>query len=468
MKFYKVFLIFSIAILLITNGLASGEDASFENREVPQWYQDAKLGIFIHWGIYSVPAFATGKMDIEEVFRTLRFDLWLADNPYSAWYLNSMKIEGSPTQKYHVETYGENFLYENFAKEFNKSAEKWNPHDWAELFKEAGARYVVLTSKHHDGFLLWPGETPHPSKSNYYASRDIVGELTKAVRQKDMHMGLYYSSGLDWTFKTIPIKDLPTFMAAVPQTPEYADYVDSHWRELIRRYKPEVLWADIGSPGTLDLESLFNYYYTEVPTGVVNDRHRIDITAQKKFHHDFATQEYMVLEDISEKKWESTRGMGRSFAYNKMDNEYISVDEIVDTLVDIVSKNGNFLLNIGPKPHGMIPEGQRKRLLGLGAWLKINGEAIYGSHYWDRAEGKTSGGVSLRFTKNHGNLYAILLERPESESVTIMDLTVSKDAEINLLGTEGKLSWEQTGEDLTIKMPEEYADSEAYVLRIKG
>jgi alpha-L-fucosidase len=142
------------------------------------------------------------------------------------------------------------------------------------------------------------------------------------------------------------------------------------------------------------------------------------------------------------------------------------VDELVDTFVDTVSKNGNLLLNVGPRADGSIPAGQRERLLGLGAWLKINGEAIYGSRYWDRAEGVTSDDVPIRFTQNQENLYAILLERPEGTSITIVNLKVEPDAEISLLGTKGELLWKQNGENLDVNLPENYPDSEAYVLSI--
>jgi alpha-L-fucosidase len=446
-------------------GATWADGADFSGRELPDWYQDAKLGIFIFWGIYSVPAFAQGTVTLEELMKTREFEKWFANTPYASWYQNSMKIEGSPTREHHAHTYGADTPYENFAVQFNGSIQKWDPEVWVRLFREAGAKYVVLASKFHDGFLLWPSEFPNPFREDYRASRDIVGELTKAVREKGLHMGLYYSSGLDWTFKSDPIRDLPSFVAAVPQDQEYADYVDAHWRELIRRYSPEILWADIGSPNALDLNSLFKDYYAKVPHGLVNDRHKMP---HKTAHHDFTTQEYMVMEDIAEKKWEATCGIGRSFAYNQMerDEDYLSVDELVDTFVDIVSKNGNLLLSVGPQADGSIPAGQRERLLGLGAWLKINGEAIYGSRYWDRAEGVTSGDVPIRFTRNQGNLYAILLERPEGTSITIVNLKVEPDAEISLLGTEGELLWKQNGESLDVNLPENYPDSEAYVLSI--
>jgi len=203
----------------------------------------------------------------------------------------------------------------------------------------------------------------------------------------------------------------------------------------------------------------------------VNDRHKSKLTMEgivSAVYHDFTTPEYMSPPNIVEKKWESTRGIGKAFAYNQMENvaDYMTLDELVDSFVDIVSKNGNLLLGVGPKADGSIPEGQQERLIGLGAWLKTNGEAIYGSRYWDRAEGTTSDGISIRFTRNNGNLYAILLDRPNGTSVVIEDLSPKPNAKIHLLGKVDELAWQQQGENLSIQLPKEYPESEAYVLRI--
>jgi len=185
-------------------------------------------------------------------------------------------------------------------------------------------------------------------------------------------------------------------------------------------------------------------------------------------HYDFLTPEYSIFPNINPKKWESTRGIGLDFSYNKFEDEkdYLSVDKLVDMFVDIVSKNGNLLLGVGPRADGSIPEAQRQRILGLGAWLKINGEAIYGSRCWERAEGLTSDGIPVRFTQNNGNLYVILLERPKNASTIIQKLTIDLKSKIHLLGKEGELSWNQQGEDLVVQFPENYPESGAYVLRI--
>ena len=169
---------------------------SLRTHAVPGWYDDAKLGIFVHWGLYSVPGWAPVAGEYGELIAKEGWASWFAKNPYAEWYLNSIRIEGSPSHRHHVQTYGEGFSYDDFVPLFNEAIGAWNPGDWAELFRQAGAGYVVLTTKHHDGFLLWPSRTPNPVKEGYAASRDLVGELAEAVRARGMRMGLYYSGAL--------------------------------------------------------------------------------------------------------------------------------------------------------------------------------------------------------------------------------------------------------------------------------
>jgi len=176
---------------------------SIRTHTVPDWYSDAKLGIFIHWGLYSVPAWAPPSGELGKVDR----NKWFYQNPYAEWYLNSLRLKDSPTYKHHIETYGAKFDYYDFATIFNKDTQQWKPSEWAKLFHGTGARYVVLTSKHHDGFRLWPSQVPNPKRpsDSITAKRDLVGELTAAVRAEGLKMGLYYSGGLDWTFEPKPI-----------------------------------------------------------------------------------------------------------------------------------------------------------------------------------------------------------------------------------------------------------------------
>ena len=162
---------------------------------VPVWYDDAKLGVFLHWGLYSVPGWAPRVPDIQEQLVKNGPAQMLRENPYAEWYLNSMRIEGSPTQLHHALTYGDDYPYDNFVSTFNDASADADLDAVADVCQAAGARYVVLTTKHHDGFALWPSAVPHPVKGEYQASRDLVGGLCEAVRAKRMRMGLYYSGG---------------------------------------------------------------------------------------------------------------------------------------------------------------------------------------------------------------------------------------------------------------------------------
>ncbi len=445
---------------------------SISTHPLPEWYQDAKLGIFIHWGLYSVPGWAKGtEMSLEETLEKDGGLTWFSNNPYAEWYLNSLKIEGSSTQNNHEATYGENFSYYDFVPEFNEAVSNWDPMEMVKLFADIGAGYVVLTTKHHDGFLLWPSEHENPFKNNYTASRDIVGELTEAVRKQDMRMGFYYSSGLDWTFNDHTIKTFMDLFTAVPQDEDYVEYIDKHWRELMSRYQPSILWADIGSPNAYDPVPLIADFYNQNPDGLVNNRHKMQVTADgfgSPIHYDILTPEYQVLENISEKKWETCRGIGLSFGYNRTEDvsEFLSVEELVESFVDIVSKNGNLLLNVGPKADGTIPEGQRTRLEGLGRWLDVNGEAIFGTRPWVTASAETTTGERVRFTSKGKALYLILLDTPKSNEVIIENLPLVKAKKMTSLATDEKVKFKL--KDGTLRMTINEPISEAHAFRIKS
>jgi alpha-L-fucosidase len=432
---------------------------SLNRHPLPAWYADAKLGIFIHWGLYSVPGWAP------LVHPTHDFTSadYIRNNPYAEWYLNSMRLEGSPTQAYHREHYGANYDYYNFAAVFDKDIQKWNPDVWAKIFRDAGARYVVLTTKHHDGFTLWPSATPNPTlpADRQHASRDIVGELTNAVRSQGLRMGLYYSGGYDWTFVPGPIADAADYQKVKPQSPAYGKYVDAQYHELIARYHPAVLWNDIDYPKSGHPLEIMAEYYNAVPDGVIDDRFGVK-------HSDFTSPEYQTLSKISKTKWEECRGLGRSFGYNRAEGEAetIAPDKLIYLLVDIVSKNGNLLLDVGPESDGTIPPVQMSRLEALGAWLKQNGEAIYDTHPWTRAEGETAQGIPVRFTQTDSSLYAILLGEPKTGVVTIKDLKLSSGSPIYILGQNEPMHWVQRGEDVEVRLPSHLAGRYAYVLKM--
>lgn len=432
---------------------------SLRQHQVPAWFNNAKFGIFIHWGPYSVPGWAPpegqyGQMDFTE---------FLKRNPYAEWYLNSLRIVGSPTWKYHRATYGKNFSYYDFVPVFERESAKWNPNVWADLFKSVGARYVVLTTKHHDGYTLWPTavRNPHLPSDRQSSRRDLVGELTAAVRARGMRMGVYYSGGRDWTFTQEPYLIAHHEPRAYVNTEEYAQFTDAHLRELIARYHPSILWDDIPYSTKGKLTGIFADYYNRIPDGVINDRFT---TAWA----DFTTPEYTSYREITRKKWEANRGIGHSFGYNRAEGpkDMLSVDELVRSLADIVSKNGNLLLDIGPEADGTISKLQLERLKGLGAWLARNGDAIFDTEPWTRAEGLANADIPVRFTRKAGSLYAILFKQPPAGTLILHDVHPSANTRVSPLDTGGSLRSSSNSSDLKVELPRSLPGAHAWVLKI--
>ncbi len=447
---------------------------SVSTHPLPAWFDDAKLGIFIHWGLYSVPAWAPLAGELSEILATGDWGKWFTNNPYAEWYMNSWRIAGSPTQRYHNETYGTDVSYFDFAGDFNKAAEAWDPDRWAELIQRVHARYAVLTTKHHDGFTLWPTRTPNPFIPDYFARRDLVGDFMAAIRGRGLTAALYYSGGLDWTFNDTVIQHIADIPKAVPQMPAYVDYANTHWRELIECYQTMILWNDIAYPAATDLNVLFADYYNTLPEGVVNNRftQRFQLGTDGNIvtdnFHDFETPEYASFAEIRAKKWESCRGIGASFGYNRNEGpaQHLTVENLVRSFIDIVSKNGNLLLNIGPMADGTIPEIQRERLLGLGAWLDVNGEAIFDTRPWVVADGATDDGSGVRFTQKDGALYATLLATPATTAVELKGLRCAPGADIKLLGNPESLAWRATDAGVAITLSGPLPASPAHALRI--
>lgn len=443
--------------------------ASVARHPLPDWYEDAKFGIFIHWSLSCIPAYAPVRQDMAELLQHGGERAMFANTPYAEWYLNSVKLEGSPAQQHHLATYGHAHDYAAFAAEFNAAISAWQPAGWAELFSAAHARYVVLVTKHHDGFTLFNSDTPHPTKPNWTSSRDIVAELTPEVRARGMRMGLYYSGSIDWSFYHPPIEDFLSLALGGSTEPAYAEYVDAHYRELIDKYQPSVLWNDIGYPPGANVYDLFAHYYNTVPEGVVNDRW-IQVPARGRWffrlkpvrkavsfllgrrsaaagieppappHSDYATPEYTVKSEISPRKWECVRGIGKSFGFNAEESpeDYLSTEELVHLLIDIVSKNGNLLLNVGPMRDGTIPPIQVERLRSLGAWLDSNGPAIFGTRPWIRATATTACGLPVRFTRRAERLYVLILGKPAQQRVLI-ELAAESASALRHIGPSARL-----------------------------
>lgn len=399
---------------------------ALRRHRVPAWWSDAKLGVFVHWTPASVPGWAPVDSHVGELMAGGRPDA-MAEVPYTEWYQNSLRFPDSSVSRHHRETWGDT-PYSRFTELFREGLEQWDPDDWARRFAAAGARYVVLVTKHHDGFCLWPTGIPNPHRADWTTGRDVVGELREAVLGHGMRFGVYYSGGLDWTFEDRPIGSFGDLVAAVPGG-SYTEYAAAQVRELIDRYRPAVLWNDIcwpGRPG--QLWALLGEYYRRVPDGVVNDRwmpawplmrvagsapvrplvDRLSArTSQDKGlvpprppHFDVRTPEYAVFDHIPGYAWECVRGMDQSFGFNRNSDpdHFLSQDGLLETAADIVSKGGNLLLNVGPRGEdASIPVEQLDLLDALGDWSRGRGRSIFASRPWVRPEAETAEGHRVQF-----------------------------------------------------------------------
>lgn len=412
---------------------------SLDQRQTPAWFEDAKFGIFIHWGIYSVPAWATNSN---------------ADgfgSGYSEWYWQRLFAPNLKIHKefvaFHEKNYGKS-SYQDFVQGFK--AELFQPDDWAKIFEQAGAKYVVLTSKHHEGFTLWPSaQSWNWNAVDVGPHRDLAGDLSKAVKAKNLHMGYYYSL-YEW-FN-------PNYKSDVN------NYVDQHMipqmKDLVTKYEPDILWTDgeWDHPAkTWKSEEFLSWLYNESPVKnsvVVNDRWGNDT---KSKHGSFYTSEYghggtdNSLTSGFVRPWEECRGIGESFGYNRNENldVYQTGEQLVHQLVDIVARGGNFLLNIGPTADGRIPVIMQQRLREIGNWMKVNGNAIYGTRKWDKAPAYTKES-KLHFTQKGKNVYAIASKWQE----TIIVENVEKPAKVKLLGFDGDIKFSYKNKVLSITAPQ--------------
>jgi alpha-L-fucosidase len=352
---------FIIALLLIIGcyGFNNAQTTepnweSLKSRPYPQWFKDAKLGIFIHWSVSSVPSFC-GK------------------EQYGEWFLRGIMTGDTGRINFQERTFGKNWKYEDYAPLMK--AELFDPNQWADLFKRAGARYVVLVAKHHDGFCLWPSKYAKGWNTvDVGPKRDIVGELTTAVKNDGLKMGLYYS---------LPEWNNPLYKWGTDKPEKVTRYVDEHmipqFKELISTYKPSLIFSDgewDHPASTWHSAELISWYYNNVaPDGIVNDRWGGGSDGG------FRTPEYSSGLTNSDRPWAEVRGLGRSFGLNRNEpiENYMTPQDLVHFFVKAVANGGGIILNVGPYADGQIPLLQQERLLQLGEWLKVNGEAIYGA-----------------------------------------------------------------------------------------
>ncbi len=396
---------------------------SIDSRLILAWFEDAKFSIFIHWGLYSVPIWVPTDVDI------------MIYAKYAEWYwwrINEESHGGKLFREYYNKTYGEAFKYQNFASYFNAS--HFEPEEWSELLKMAGARYLVLNSKHHEGFALWPSAQSWKWKSvDVRPHRDLCGDLSKAVKDAGLHMRFYYSLQ-EWYI--LHYKD------------NLKKYVDDHMipqmKDLVTRYEPDVLWTDgewEHPSKAWESTEFLSWLYNDSPVKesvVVNDRWGKET---RSVHGGFFTTEYDLVHDqkgVGEisRPWEECRGIGTSFGYNQVEDldNYMTSDTLVDLLIEKVAAGGNLLLDIGPTSDGRIPIIQQQRLLDMGHWLEVNGEAIYGTSKWEGSKNKDH--ENTFFTKKGNDLYVLCTEFPK-EKIVING--IGKPQEVRLLGFNGKV-----------------------------
>lgn len=464
---------------------------SLSRYQVPDWYQDGKFGIFIHWGVYSVPAFG------------------------NEWYPRNMYLQDRPEYQHHLETYGSHtqFGYKDFIPHFK--AEKYDPDEWAELFRQAGARFVVPVAEHHDGFAMYDTKLSRWNAVQMGPKRDVIGDLAQAVRARDMVFGVSSHRAEHWWFMGGGM----AFDSDV-QDPLYRDFYgpakpilpkpgSDAWRskdweprpdavylddwlarmyELVDNYQPQLVWFDWWIEQTV-----FQPYLQKFAAHYYNRGEQWDKGVAINFKFDPfppGTAVYDIergqLKEIAPFFWQNDTSLSKNSWGYIHNQDYKDSGDLIQDLVDVVSKNGALLLNIGPRPDGTIPEQEQRLLLEIGAWLRVNGEAIYNTRPWRvYGEGPTEvpegsftdtkrqafTGQDIRFTTNKNAVYAILLGWPE-ESVTIHSLPETTDGSspairsVQLLGAEGQLNWSRTAEGLQVMLPAKAPGSHAYCLKI--
>lgn len=374
-----------------------------EAGQVPGWYRDAKLGIFVHWGLFSVPAWADLHRDASGRPEVVPEEQSYLRHRYAEWYANTVRIPGSTARTRHERLYGVGTSYEDFADHWR--ADAFDAQVLVDQLAATGAGYIVPVTKHHDGFCLWRTSTTGFNSVRRGPGRDLIAELHAATRAAGLRFGTYFSGGHDWHVSPYPpiTSDVELFTHRRNDA-AFAQYCADQLRELVENFAPDVLWNDIewpdGGKGTEDygLAALLEEYFRRVSHGVVNDRWGVP-------YHGYLTREYIAVDGAQPRVWEATRGIGHSFGYNQDEDssESLSGTEVVRYLVDTVSKNGNLLLNVGPRADGTLPEVQSRVLAELGQWWAVNAAAVEGTRPWIRPH---DGSVSYT-AGAHGEVYLI-------------------------------------------------------------
>ncbi|EFA86643.1 Alpha-L-fucosidase precursor [Heterostelium album PN500] len=430
--------------------------SSINSRPLPGWYDDVKFGIFIHWGVYAVPAFGNGSS--------------------AEWYwytINNPGEDGGYAQAYNNKTYGFDHSYQSFAPEL--TARMFDPDQWADLFVKAGAKYVVLTSKHHEGYTMWPSAASWGWNSvDVGPHMDIVSMVSKSVKSRGLHMGLYHSL-FEW-YNPLYLAD-----AASGSPPTQDIYVQNvllpQLYDIVNSYEPEVIWAD----GAWDQPSSYwksteflSWLYSSSPvkdTVVVNDRWGSEcINTDGGF---FTGGDRFDPGHLIPHKWENCNTIGNSWGYNEFESaaNYQSTQTLLQTLVNTVALGGNLLLDVGPTKEGTIPVVMQDRLLDMGEWLSINGEGIYGSTPWRVQNESTS--IWYTYNTTTDAVYVYSFTWPWDGILALESPIVTSKTTVSLLGYANEISFYQAGGEpngLVIKLPfltpDEYPPHKVYGFKL--
>ena len=455
-----------------------GSWESLQKMPVPGWFDDGKIGIFIHWGPYSAMGFRkNGRGYAEHVPKMMYRD------PKYYFPIVKERWGGEPPE----------FGYKDIIPDFK--AENWDPDAWADLFSEVGAKYVVMTAEHHDGWANWDSDLTPWNAVDKGPKRDLVGDLGKALRKRGLKYAPSYHRERHQSFfakklYVVKAEPLPMIVEEIKQDPEAAllygpfgttkEFVDGYvarWKEIQEKYKPDMLWMDDFPIYTRDGNNVRKgkakpeiQYFDDQVRGMITDfmndgaARGADVYVNNKGGNRNWPDGVGCLEKDNLKlkvvgpKWESCTTFGTSFGYLKGD-KYKTVKGVIHDMVEIISRNGNFLINIGPKSDGTLVPQQVERLKAMGDWLRINGDAIYGSRYWKTDHQKSP---KLAFTTNGKKLYAIAMEEP-LEPFTI-DATAGWKPEqilgVRLLGSDAKTEWAVTKDGLQITPPAELGKSQ--------
>ncbi|XP_022602764.1 tissue alpha-L-fucosidase-like [Seriola dumerili] len=450
---YIISLLSVIALILIGPGCGKRYAPNWDSldaRPLPQWFDEAKVGIFVHWGVFSVPGFG-------------QYSEW-----FWYWWQSAKREE---FVEFMQKNYPPGFKYADFATEFH--AEFFNPDTWAEIFKASGARYVVFTSKHHEGFTNWPSAGSWNWNSvDVGPHRDLVGELAAAVRKQSLHLGLYHSL-YEWYHPLFLMDQASGFktqyFVARKTLPELVD--------LVMAYKPDLIWSDgdWAAPDTYWNSTQFlSWLYNDSPVKdvvVTNDRWGNGCYCKHGGYYNCADR--YTPGKLPDHKWEKCQSIDtRSWGYRRdmKLSELLDLPSIIKDMVNVVAMGGNYLLNIGPMSDGMIAPVFEERLRGLGAWLGINGEAIYASKPWRiQTENST---VQVWYTAKNSTVYAIILGWPPRQLLKLTTPRISGATKVTLLDYPNiPLKWAPVTQTsgLMILMPAmPVSPGNAWTLKLEG